>query len=102
MNMVSGKREKRIQLLALAWLLMLGALALAGPFGLLSWSEKSAVLELRSAQIAELQHDAAVLANKVDLLDPDHVDPDLASELVRHNLYVAHRDEYVIELEVKP
>lgn len=102
MNMASSKREKRIQLLALVWLLGLGALALAGPFGLLSWSEKSAVLDMRDAQIAQLQKDAAVLANKVELLDPDNVDPDLASELVRHNLNVAHRDEYVIELEAKP
>lgn len=102
MNMSSSKREKRIQLLALVWLLLLGALALAGPFGLLSWSEKSAVLDMRDSQIAQLRMDAAVLANKVELLDPDNVDPDLASELVRHNLNVAHRDEFVIELEAKP
>ncbi len=100
--MAATKREKRIQLLALVWLLALGALALVGPYGMLSWSEKSAVLEMREAQITQLESEAGVLANKVRLLDPDNVDPDLASELVRHNLNVAHRDEYVVQLDEKP
>jgi hypothetical protein len=39
------------------------------------------------------------LKNLVVLLDPDHVDPDLSTELVRRNLNVAHQDEYVLELE---
>ena len=39
------------------------------------------------------------LDNLVERLDPEHVDPDLATELVRKNLNVAHPDEYVIEIE---
>ncbi len=99
MNMTASKKEKRIQLFALLFLLGLATLALVGPYGLLSWSEQSAALEVRNAQIAQLEEEGAVLANRVDLLDLDNVDPDLSSELVRRDLNVAHRDEYVIILE---
>lgn len=88
-----------MQLFSLAWLLGLGALALVGPFGLLAWSEQSSLLAHRQQQIASLEEQRAVLRNRVDLLDPEHVDPDLASEQVRQNLNVAHPDEYVIDLE---
>ena len=99
MNAPSIKREKMIQLLALAWLLLLGAMALAGPFGLLSWSEKAGLLEHRQAEIAALEEERDVLANRVDLLNPENVDMDFASELARSNLNVAHPDEYIIDLE---
>lgn len=102
MNAPSGKREKRIHLLALGWLLGLGGLALVGPYGLLSWGEQGALLDDRQDRVAVLQDERAVLENRNDLLDPDHVDPDLASELVRQNLNVVHRDEYVIDLEPLP
>ena len=102
MNATSTKREKIIQVIALGWLLKLGTLALAGPYGMLAWGEKSALLEGRQADIAALQAERAVLENRVTLLDPDNVDPDFASELVRHNLNVAHRDEYVIDLNAQP
>lgn len=102
MNASVAKREKLVQLTALVWLLVLGTLALAGPFGLLSWSEKAALLDVRQDRIAVLQEERAVLENRVSLLQPDRVDPDLASELVRQNLNVAHRDEYVIELDQQP
>lgn len=99
MNAHSVRREQRMQWFSLAWLLALGALALVGPYGLLSWSEQSSMLERREQQIAALQEQRDVLQNRVELLDPDHVDPDLASEQVRQNLNVAHPDEYVIDLE---
>lgn len=102
MNAPSTKREKQTAILALAWLLLLGALGLFGPYGLLSWGEKAVQLEDREARIAALREEQAVLSNRVDLLDPDNVDPDLATELVRRDLNVAHRDEYVVELETQP
>ena len=37
-----------------------------------------------------------------DLLHPSHIDPDLAGELVRRNLNVAHPDEYVMDLDQQP
>jgi cell division protein FtsB len=102
MNAYSARHEKRMQWLSLAWLLLLGGLALVGPFGLLSWGEQSALLDRREQQIAALMEERAVLANRVDRLDPGNVDPDLASELARENLNVAHPDEYIIDLEPQP
>ena len=102
MNAPSMKREKIIQLLALAWLLLLGTMALVGPFGLLAWSEKSGLLEHRQAQIAALQEERDAMANRVERLSPDNVDPDLVGELIRQDLNMAHPDEYVIDLEEQP
>jgi hypothetical protein len=102
MNAVMTKRdmarEKLSRLGALGFLLLLAGLALAGPYGLLSWGENIALLEQRQDRIAALQADRDELQNLVALLDPDHVDPDLATELVRRN-NVAHPDEFVLELE---
>jgi cell division protein FtsB len=92
-------REKLTRLGALGFLLVLAGLALAGPYGLLSWGENIALLEQRQDRIATLQAERAELQNLVTQLDPDNVDPDLATELVRRNLNVAHPDEYVLELE---
>jgi cell division protein FtsB len=103
MNAVMTKRdlvrEKLSRFGALGFLLVLAGLALAGPYGLLSWGENIALLEQRQDQIATLEAERAELQNLVTQLDPDHVDPDLATELVRRNLNVAHPDEYVLELE---
>lgn len=92
-------REKLARFAALGVLLMLGGLTLAGPYGVLAWGENLALLEQREARIAALQAERAELENLVDRLNPDHVDPDLATELMRKNLNVAHPDEYVIELD---
>ena len=99
MNKREVVREKLSRFGALGFLVVLAALALAGPYGLLSWGESMALLEQRQDRIAALRADRAELQNLVAQLDPDHVDPDLATELVRRNLNVAHPDEYVLELE---
>ena len=96
------RKERLIQFGALAVLLVLGALALVGPYGLLSWGENAAQLEQHEARIAVLRAQMAELENRTALLDPDSVDPDLSSELVRRDLNVAHPDEYVFELPRKP
>jgi|SRR5690606_81341 cell division protein FtsB len=95
-------REKLVRVAALGFLLVIGGLALAGPYGLLAWGESVALLEKRQQQIALLRAETAELDNLVKRLDPDHVDPDLATELLRKNLNVAHPDEYVIEIEPAP
>ena len=92
-------REKLSRFGALAFLLVLAGLALAGPYGLLSWGENIALLEQRQDRIAALRAERDELENLVTQLDPDNVDPDLATELVRRNLNVAHPDEFVLELE---
>ena len=92
-------REKLVRLGALAILLVLGGLSLAGPYGLLSWGENVALLEKREHRIADLRGRRDELQNLVERLNPEHVDPDLATELMRKKLNVAHPDEYVIEIE---
>lgn len=102
MNMLRGKddtvKERLVRFAALGWLLLLGILALAGPYGVLSWGENLSLLEKREARITALSEQRDELDNLVTRLDPDNVDPDLATELVRKNLNVAHPDEYVMEV----
>lgn len=85
--------------LALAFLLVMGGLAVAGPSGLLSWSENLRLLDQRQEQLAALTEERDALKNKVELLDPDHADPDLVGELLRSQLNVLHPDEVVVTLE---
>ena len=105
MNMAGNRRQvvrERVgNAIALLVLILIGMLALIGPNGLLAWSDHAATLEEHEARIALLQEDRAVLANRVALLDPDNVDPDLADELVRRDLGVAHRDELLIDLDAR-
>ena len=95
------RRERLVQAGALAVLLALGALALVGPYGVLAWSENSTALDQRTQRISKLQAEKAELENRTALLDPDNVDPDLGSELIRSQLGVAHPDEYVFELDAE-
>jgi cell division protein FtsB len=94
-------KDKRKQFLALGYLLVLGGMALAGPWGVLSWGENLSLLQKRHAQIAKLEKERADLRNRVALLDPNHVDPDMASELIRSDLNVVHNDEYIYQLHDK-
>jgi cell division protein FtsB len=95
------ERDKIKQVLALGYLLFLGGMALAGPWGVLSWGADLSLLQKRQAQIVELKKERADLRNRVALLDPRHVDPDMASELIRSDLNVVHNDEYIYELHDK-
>lgn len=92
-------RESLTQGLALICLLMLGGFAIAGPSGLLAWSENQRLLEARRAEVKVLQVERDNLRNRVALLDPRHVDPDLSGELLRRNLNVLHPDEMVMMLK---
>ena len=91
------QRAKVTQHAALAALLVMGGLAIAGPSGLLAWSENLRLLDQREAQLAEAEREA--LENRVALLDPNHADPDMVGELLRSQLNVVHPDEVVIKLE---
>jgi len=83
---------------ALLLLLILTGLAIAGPTGLLAWSENSQLLEQRQAQIAALTEKRDALKNRVVLLDPRAADPDLIGELLRQQ-NVVHADEVVVTIE---
>lgn len=97
--MTAIQRQKVTQGVALACLLLMGGLAIAGPSGLLAWSENLRLLDQRKARLAVLEKDRAALENKVDLLDPDHADPDMVGELLRSQLNVVHPNEVVIQLD---
>jgi cell division protein FtsB len=91
-------RESLVHGVALGCLLVMGGLAVAGPSGLLAWAENHRLLIERDRQIVALEQDRDHLRNRVDLLDPRHVDPDLAGELLRARLNVVHPDEMVLLL----
>jgi cell division protein FtsB len=85
--------------IALAVLLILGAMAILGPSGLLAWGDNLRLLDERRAQIASLTHQRNELKLQVDALNPNHADADFAGELIREKLNVLHPDEVVILLK---
>lgn len=91
-------KEGLTQGVALVCLLLLGGMVLAGPSGLLAWSENNRLLAERQAELKQLVAQQVELKNRVALLDPRRADPDLAGELLRSNLNVIHPDELVMLL----
>lgn len=89
-------RENVTQGLSLCVLLVLLAVVVAGPSGLLAWQENHRLLAQRQQEIRALALRRDEMRNRVNLLDPRHADPDLASELLRRNLNVAHPDEMIM------
>lgn len=79
-------------------LLFLLGIALAGPSGILAWSEYNRTLAEHHTQLEQLKAERDVLKNRVALLNPNSVDPDMAGELLRKDLNVVHPDEMVILL----
>lgn len=77
-------------------LLVLAGFCLAGPSGVLAWGENQRLLAERKTELAQLAKERDELRNRVGLLDPRHMDPDLTGELLRSNLNVAHPDEMVM------
>ncbi len=92
-------KDSLTQSLALVALLVLGAIGVAGPSGLLAWGEHARLLEQREAEVLQLTTDRDRMKNRVALLDPRHADPDLVGELLRSNLNMAHPDELVIPVQ---
>jgi cell division protein FtsB len=91
--------ESLTQTFALMLLLGLGALALAGPSGLLAWSENAHALERNRQEIARLTAMRDRLHNRVERLDPRHADPDLVGELLHRDLNVAHPDDLILPVK---
>ncbi len=99
---LSRGRDGRVQSMALLALLVMAGLGIAGPSGLLAWSENLRLLDQREAHLDELTAERDMLRNKVKLLDPDRADPDMVGELLRSQLNVVHPDEVMIRLEEAP
>lgn len=72
--------------------------ALAGNTGLGAWQDYKAEHAAVAADAARVAATKAALRRQIALLDPRHVDPDLADELVRRNLGVVRNDEVIIPL----
>lgn len=72
--------------------------AVFGGNGLLAWGGYSRQLRDSQAELKVVQVERARIANRVKLLDPRHVDPDLADEMIRRELNVGHPDEVVVPL----
>lgn len=89
-------KESLTQAIALICLLFMGGMVLAGPSGLLAWSENNRLLTEREKELKQLEVERNELRNRVALLDPRNVDPDMAGELLRSNLNVVHPDEVLI------
>ena len=90
--------ERMTQGLSLVCLLMMGALVLFGPSGLMAWSDNNRMLGERQKELQQLGTQRDELKNRVALLDPNHVDPDMAGQLLRAQLNVVHPDDMVMLL----
>ena len=75
-----------------------GLHAISGNTGLIAWQGYKSERTVVERQALQLATDKAALARQVDLLDPRHVDRDLADELVRRDLGVVRADEVIIAL----
>jgi len=82
--------------MAILLLMIFMGYAVFGPSGILAWGDYSRQLEQRKTELAQLRKHEAAVANRVKLLDPRHVDPDLAEEMARKELGVTHPDEVVL------
>ena len=85
--------------LAIVFIGFFGYYAVMGPNGILSYRDYQRQIAVKQAEYAKLEKQRAVLRNRVDLLDPDHADPDLVDQLVREKLNVVHPNEHVLELK---
>ena len=76
-----------------------GIYAVVGSNGALAYGDYQRLLAKKQEQLAGLKQKQAVLANRVQLLDPNKVDPDMADELTRRQLNVVNPDEVVVPLK---
>jgi cell division protein FtsB len=91
----SGALGPAVAVLLLALLIGYSVL---GSNGILAWGDYTRQLHDSRAELKVVQAERARVANRVSLLDRRHVDPDLADELIRKELNVAHPDEVVVPL----
>lgn len=73
--------------------------AILGPNGILAWGDYTHHLRDSKAELKVVQAERARIANRVNLLNPRHADPDMADEMIRKELNVGHPDEVVVPLK---
>ena len=84
--------------IALLLLLSYARYVVVGSNGILAWGDYSRQLGAAKAELKRVQQARADLRNRVDLLNPRRVDPDLSDELIRRQLGVIHHDEVIVPL----
>ncbi|MBJ7502505.1 MAG: septum formation initiator family protein [Sphingopyxis sp.] len=70
-----------------------------GPTGLYAWGEYGQSVEKKRVVLSQLTKKQNELQNRVNLLDRQRVDPDLAEEYVREKLGAYHPDEVIIPMD---
>lgn len=82
-----------IALFVIAWF---AGFAIAGPNGLLSVAGYKRQTAERRVELAQLRAERDRLAHHAALLDPRHVDPDYADEIVRRETGQVRPDEVIL------
>ena len=72
--------------------------AVSGPTGYVAWREYTLQKSKLQRDVLTSEEQQAALQRRLVLLDPRHVDPDLADELVRRNLDLVKPDELIVPL----
>lgn len=92
-------RRAAFPALALGIMAFFGTYAIVGSNGALAYGDYQRLLAKKQQQLAALKQKQTVLANRVQLLDPNKVDPDMADELTRKQLNVVNPNEVVVPLK---
>jgi cell division protein FtsB len=92
-------RRAAFPALALCVMAFFGTYAVVGSNGALAYGDYQRLLDKRQTELAMLKQKQAVLSNRVHLLDPNKVDPDMADELTRKQLNVVNPNEVVVPLK---
>lgn len=92
-------RRAAFPALALGIMAFFGIYAVVGSNGALAYGDYQRMLVRQQQHLVSLKQRQAVLANRVQLLDPKKVDPDMADELTRKQLNVVNPNEVVVPLK---
>jgi cell division protein FtsB len=84
--------------IAVLLLLFFAGYVVLGSNGVLAWGDYTRQLRHAQMELKQVESERSELRNRVDLLNPRRVDPDLSDELIRRQLGVIHHDEIVVPL----
>ncbi|KKW90077.1 MULTISPECIES: FtsB family cell division protein [Sphingobium] len=84
--------------IAVLLLLFFAGYVVLGSNGILAWGDYKRQLHNAQGELKQVQVHRQELKNRVDLLNPRRVDPDLSDELIRRELGVVHHDEVIVPL----
>ena len=84
--------------IAVLLLLFFAGYVILGSNGVLAWGDYTRQLHRAQGELKQVEAQRNDLRNRVDLLNPRRVDPDLSDELIRRQLGVIHHDEVVVPL----